>query len=999
MRKNDKGLTPPRVKKGKTQNSRKIVKHFLMLFIAILMFLPFLNMKTTYAYSSENRGSNAVDKTSYFYFEIRGGPKGNSKVRLRLDRTGGASTFNSMLTQSSTWKVQIYSGTNNHDIRLGATSVTTQKDINGEYLVVNIPISYEMPAYYKYKDMFRDAPNLGHRFNFEYYHATDTRPNSAAETGKAQSSNSRRSINLQLNTSMIGLRTANKVMYWNTTLGFNIWRQQYTISYHSNGGTGSMAGQTIDYGFSQKLRLNTFTKTGHHYINWKAYRTYDNTWCWNNGSGGQVWKKEKPTDAQAYQYKNGGSVATSVPSGDLQLHAMWGTNKAQIAYNPNGGKVSAAGYGYNDYGWITQNGNTYFHTVNYGENTDPYNASTFGLTRPGYTFSGWKVSCGGKILDQDTQYGSGTYLDQADGQTTANKSLVTCYLYAQWTPINCKVTFVDGLGTTLKTQSVPYGSDATPPPNPTRTGYTFAGWNGNYKNVTSDRTITATWRINTYTLYFNANGGTVSPESRPVTYGSQYGTLPTPTRTGYTFNGWYTESSGGSRVSSTTTMGASNTTIYAQWTPIYYNVTFVDGLGTTLKTQSVPYGSDATPPPNPIRTGYTFAGWNGSYTNVTSNRTITATWRINTYTNSIAHWAGGFTQGEGNNNSKDKYNFANTTFSAQYGSTYTMDSSRKATLPKGFYLSGSFGSRSISDSWDSYGMGTKVTQKANEMIYEYYYYPNTYKINYNLDGGSNNSANPSTYNILYGITLQNPTREGYEFVGWYNGNTKVTGINQGANASFSSQSDFYDKLNSRTIGDITLTAKWLPIKPPELKVKDQWFYTGNVVTIDMLLDSVKVTDKYNDDIIYDDDIQNKVKIEKIVDVGGNSYNVNQNLITDIPTMYEVTFSVTNKYNLTSKATSRVEIIEQHVKSNTYSMRFISQKYLNTLSMQSKWGQGSLKSKLMNTLQKEAKDSNAIYVIELTDEKCEEIKSLVSENTSSSNNSLSVNEKIKNLILN
>ena len=68
-----------------------------------------------------------------------------------------------------------------------------------------------------------------------------------------------------------------------------------------------------------------------------------------------------------------------------------------------------------------------------------------------------------------------------------------------------------------------------------------------------------------YTLTFNANGGTVSEGSRRVTYGAAYGTLPTPSRSGYTFNGWFTAASGGSQVSSGTKMGASNVTIYAQW--------------------------------------------------------------------------------------------------------------------------------------------------------------------------------------------------------------------------------------------------------------------------------------------------------------------------------------------------------------------------------------------------------------------------------------------------
>ena len=77
----------------------------------------------------------------------------------------------------------------------------------------------------------------------------------------------------------------------------------------------------------------------------------------------------------------------------------------------------------------------------------------------------------------------------------------------------------------------------------------------------------ATWTPNTYTVTFNANGGSVSPTSKTVTYGSTYGSLPAPTRTGYTFNGWYTAPSGGARVLGTDTVTtAANHTLYAQWT-------------------------------------------------------------------------------------------------------------------------------------------------------------------------------------------------------------------------------------------------------------------------------------------------------------------------------------------------------------------------------------------------------------------------------------------------
>ncbi|MDD3304213.1 MAG: InlB B-repeat-containing protein, partial [Clostridia bacterium] len=116
-------------------------------------------------------------------------------------------------------------------------------------------------------------------------------------------------------------------------------------------------------------------------------------------------------------------------------------------------------------------------------------------------------------------------------------------------------------------------------PTPTRTGYTFNGWytgtNGTGTNITASTTVTNTsnhtlyakWTINNYTATFNANGGsTASPSTITKSYGSQLGTLPTTSKTGYTFKGWYTATSGGTQISTTTTMPASNVTYYAQWT-------------------------------------------------------------------------------------------------------------------------------------------------------------------------------------------------------------------------------------------------------------------------------------------------------------------------------------------------------------------------------------------------------------------------------------------------
>ena len=141
----------------------------------------------------------------------------------------------------------------------------------------------------------------------------------------------------------------------------------------------------------------------------------------------------------------------------------------------------------------------------------------------------------------------------------------------------------------------------------------------------SSNTVKFTVKVNKiFTVTFDATGGTVSPNSKNVTYSSTYGTLPNPTRTGYTFAGWYTSASGGTKVTSSTKVTTSaNHKLYAHWTTNSYtldinpdnnsygtnagagarvtsfNVRVVDANGSTVTTQnnisdfyqSVPFNS------------------------------------------------------------------------------------------------------------------------------------------------------------------------------------------------------------------------------------------------------------------------------------------------------------------------------------------------------------------------------------------------------------------------
>ena len=161
----------------------------------------------------------------------------------------------------------------------------------------------------------------------------------------------------------------------------------------------------------------------------------------------------------------------------------------------------------------------------------------------------------------------------------------------------------------------------------TRTGYTQTAWNTNtdgksgtsYKlkaNYTSNQAITLypTWTANQSTITWNANGGSVTPASSTYTYDGAAVTLPTPTRNGYTFNGWYTAASGGTKITEigTTNKPASNTTYYARWTENRYTVNIVAnpaGAAKTLTLGSQQVGIKPVSIATTAKVGYTFKNW------------------------------------------------------------------------------------------------------------------------------------------------------------------------------------------------------------------------------------------------------------------------------------------------------------------------------------------------------------------------------------------------------
>ena len=202
---------------------------------------------------------------------------------------------------------------------------------------------------------------------------------------------------------------------------------------------------------------------------------------------------------------------------------------------------------------------------------------------------------GEKVIDtQEVEYGKdakGPETEAKEGYTlswdkefTSIKADTT--VNAVWTVNKYTVTFKDG-EQVIDTQEVEYGKDAEAPAV-SKTGYTLS-WDKVFIAVKEDITVNAVWKVNTYTVKFNRNGGSKpSKSSIKVTYGKKYGTLPVSKRRGYTFAGWYTAKSGGSKVTSSSVMKkAAGHTLYARWTKVKVGKASIKKVSPTKKKMTV----------------------------------------------------------------------------------------------------------------------------------------------------------------------------------------------------------------------------------------------------------------------------------------------------------------------------------------------------------------------------------------------------------------------------
>ena len=507
----------------------------------------------------------------------------------------------------------------------------------------------------------------------------------------------------------------------------------YVVEYNGNGSNGGWTdASTHTYDVSKNLTANAFTKTGYTFSGWATSPT-----------GGVV-------------YTNGQSVLNLESSGMTILYAVWAANRYTITYNGNG---SGSG-----------------STPNSTHVYDVYkNLSSNGYTKTGHSFLGWSAS---SSATSPTYYNS---------QSVVNISLVPSGLvtfYAVWSANYYTIVFNANGGTGGTSASMQFGS-ALSAPAVTKTGYTFTGWTPGVSATVpaANTTYTAQWAAKSYTITFDANGGT-GGTGGPMPFGTPLNT-PAVTKPGYTLVGW--------TPAIPATVPAADTTYTAQWTAAYINITFDANGGTGTTNNSMLYGAALTPPAV-TKGGYTFLGWSPEVpaTVPSSNTIYTAQWALSS--NNLTLLANGGIGG------------------ASYMLAFGTPIIPPALSREGYIFTG----------W-SPALPSSVMNGLNS--YEAQWAVNSYSITFDADGGTGGTSSF----MQFGSPLTAPavTKTGFTFTGWLpEVPSAVPGVNTIYVAQWlRNQVEITFDAAGGTGGTSSLMTWGDPLTPPEVS-KAGYVFTG-----------------------------------------------------------------------------------------------------------------------------------------------------------------------------
>lgn len=331
------------------------------------------------------------------------------------------------------------------------------------------------------------------------------------------------------------------------------------------------------------------------------------------------WARTRKATTPEYTDQKEVKNLVTTQGGELILYAVWRPDSFQVTLNPKGGKLNGADQS------VTA-------TLRYGETCETLPTPT----KYGYDFVGWNYQEDGKGFSVGTN-------------TSADKVVAYGTLYAQWRAKQITVSFDTNQGSgssvpdSVNDITVTYGSTYANLPITGRVGYDFNGW---YTEATGgtkvekttgvtreDHTLYAHWTARKYEVGFDAVGGKFSDNNNFKSiyhdYDDTYKLPEEPTRTGYTFLGWYTDRSGGTKVENTTQVTtAQYHVLCAHWKANKYTVTFdaqggtFPNGGSTTQTMNLEYDrSYSVPQQNPTKSGYVFEGW---YTQKTDGTQVTS---------------------------------------------------------------------------------------------------------------------------------------------------------------------------------------------------------------------------------------------------------------------------------------------------------------------------------------------------------------------------------------
>ena len=308
-------------------------------------------------------------------------------------------------------------------------------------------------------------------------------------------------------------------------------------------------------------------------------------------------------------------------------------------------------------------------------------------------------------------------------------------------------------------------SEAFQLPIPVRTGYIFLGWTGEgitepQKTIeipqgsTGDRTYTANWQVIEYTIITLLEGGNAGSSGEYFYTVEQTVTLPTPTRTGYTFLGWTGEGITTPQPNVTIPKGSTGDKTYIEnWELTEYNITMDLNGGSGQEKVVYTMTDEDFELPTPTRNGYEFVGWTGEdittpQTSVkipkgsTGNKAYTANWQVIEYTITL-DTNGGPVVSPIKYTVEDLFTLPYILRPGYEFAGWTLDGSGMLPFTPLIIYPGTTGD---------------LHYKAEWRLAEY-------TITMDLDGGSGQEK------VVYTITdedfeLPTPTRNGYEFVGW-----------------------------------------------------------------------------------------------------------------------------------------------------------------------------------------------------------------------------------------